>query len=248
MNPTDSTAKVAASVAPAVAAAPPKSRKKIATMGPVRTNLEAFGVAILAAVLLKWFCIEAYQIPTSSMQPTLMGDTDANVNDRILVDKLIQTIREPKRWDILVFAYPLQKNQNYVKRMVGMPGDFTPPSRFVRAAIYSTTAVQAANADEGITQTFHILNNFDIPKGVAGEKRGGEVGYDYTLYTVARDPTNLRYYWRTYDDQTIRMVDMKALGLTEPSLAMGGTPKVRLLGVTGTQPIVDMTGQLAGQK
>jgi signal peptidase I len=123
MNPMDPAVKATASVAPAVATAPPKARKKVATMGPVRTNLEAFGVAILAAVLLKWFCIEAYQIPTSSMQPTLMGDTDANVNDRILVDKLIQTIREPKRWDITVFAYPLQKNQNYVKRMVGMPGD-----------------------------------------------------------------------------------------------------------------------------
>ena len=45
--------------------------KKPPTMGPIRTNLEAFGVAILAAVLLKWFCLEAYQIPTSSMQPTL---------------------------------------------------------------------------------------------------------------------------------------------------------------------------------
>jgi signal peptidase I len=126
MNPKDPAVRIAASVAPAVAptgVAAPGKRKKIATMGPVRTNLEAFGVAILAAVLLKWFCIEAYQIPTSSMQPTLMGDTDAGVNDRILVDKIIQTIREPKRWDITVFAYPLQKNQNYVKRMVGMPGD-----------------------------------------------------------------------------------------------------------------------------
>ncbi|HEX5052048.1 MAG TPA: signal peptidase I [Planctomycetota bacterium] len=100
-----------------------KNPKKAPTMGPVRTNLEAFGAAILAAVLLKWFCIEAYQIPTSSMQPTLMGDTSAGVYDRILVDKLLQTIREPKRWDITVFKYPLQKNQNYVKRIGGMPGD-----------------------------------------------------------------------------------------------------------------------------
>jgi len=98
-------------------------RKKMPTMGPIRLNLEAFGVAILAAVLLKWFCLEAYQIPTSSMQPTLMGSTEAGVYDRILVDKLLPTIREPQRWDITVFRYPLQKNQNYVKRLVGMPGD-----------------------------------------------------------------------------------------------------------------------------
>lgn len=97
--------------------------KKPPTMGPIRTNLEAFGVAILAAVLLKWFCLEAYQIPTSSMQPTLMGSSEAGVNDRILVDKILPTFRDPQRWDITVFQYPLQKNQNYVKRLVGMPGD-----------------------------------------------------------------------------------------------------------------------------
>jgi signal peptidase I len=97
------------------------AKKKAPLMGPVRTQLEAFGVAILAAVLLKWFCIEAFQIPTSSMQPTLMGG--AGVNDRILVNKMLQLIREPERWDIAVFGYPLQKNQNYVKRIGGMPGD-----------------------------------------------------------------------------------------------------------------------------
>lgn len=97
--------------------------KKPILVGPIRHNLEAFGVAILAAVLLKWFCIEAYQIPTSSMQPTLMGSNEAGVYDRILVNKLIQTFREPQRWDITVFKYPLQKNQNYVKRIVGMPND-----------------------------------------------------------------------------------------------------------------------------
>ncbi len=100
-----------------------KKTKKPILVGPIRHNLEAFGVAILAAVLLKWFCIEAYQIPTSSMQPTLMGSNEAGVYDRILVNKLIQTFREPERWDITVFKYPLQKNQNYVKRIVGMPND-----------------------------------------------------------------------------------------------------------------------------
>ena len=99
------------------------SGKQKAQMGPVRVNLEAFGVAILAAVLLKWFCVEAFQIPTSSMQPTLMGSTEAGVYDRILVDKILPLVREPKRWDITVFNYPLQKNQNYVKRIGGMPGD-----------------------------------------------------------------------------------------------------------------------------
>jgi signal peptidase I len=100
-----------------------KKARKAPVMGPVRANLEAFGVAILGAVLLKWFCLEAFQIPTSSMQPTLMGSNEAGIYDRLLVDKLSPAIREPQRWDVTVFSYPLQKNQNYVKRLVGMPGE-----------------------------------------------------------------------------------------------------------------------------
>ena len=90
---------------------------------PWRENLEAFGVAILMAILLKPMIIEAYQIPTPSMQPTLMGSSDAGVFDRILVDKVCYEVFEPKRWDIAVFRYPIRRNQNYVKRIVGMPGD-----------------------------------------------------------------------------------------------------------------------------
>jgi signal peptidase I len=106
-----------------IATATGKHLKKLPKRGHIRDNLEAFGVAILAAVLLKYFAIEAYQIPTSSMQPTLMGSTEAGVFDRILVDKLRYTMFEPSRWDVAVFHYPLQKNQNYVKRILGMPGD-----------------------------------------------------------------------------------------------------------------------------
>lgn len=106
-------------------AAMPKQRpqKQRPLIGPVRYNLEAFGVAILGAVLLKWFCLEAFQIPTSSMQPTLMGSSEAGIYDRLIVDKLTPAIREPQRWDVTVFGYPLQQNQNYVKRLVGLGGE-----------------------------------------------------------------------------------------------------------------------------
>ncbi len=100
-----------------------RKKKKTPTVGPVRYNLEAFGTAILGAVLLKWFCIEAYAIPTSSMQPTLMGSNEAGVYDRLLVDKFSHVVRDPQRWDVTVFGYPLQKNQSYVKRILGMPGE-----------------------------------------------------------------------------------------------------------------------------
>ncbi len=144
-----------AEAAVAVAATGGK-QKKAPTMGPIRTNLEAFGVAILAAVLLKWFCIEAYQIPTSSMQPTLMGSSEAQVFDRILVDKFLPTIREPKRWDITVFQYPLQKNQLYVKRMVGMPNDHL---HIAGGNVYQV-------ADQGGERSYTILRKPDDVQAV----------------------------------------------------------------------------------
>ena len=111
-----------AAIQAAKSASQPKVKPK-PRIGPIRYNLEAFGVAILGAVLLKWFCLEAFQIPTSSMQPTLMGSSEAGIYDRLLVDKLTPAIREPQRWDVTVFGYPLQQNQNYVKRLVGLPGE-----------------------------------------------------------------------------------------------------------------------------
>ncbi len=112
-----------AAIQAAKSATAEKKSKPKPRIGPIRYNLEAFGVAILGAVLLKWFCLEAFQIPTSSMQPTLMGSSEAGVYDRLLVDKLTPAIREPQRWDVTVFGYPLQQNQNYVKRLVGLPGE-----------------------------------------------------------------------------------------------------------------------------
>jgi len=88
--------------------------------GWMRSNMEAFGMAILMAVLLKYFAIEAYVIPTPSMQPTMMGSAEAGLRDRILVDKIRYEIFEPKRWDVAVFRYPLRQIQSYVKRIVGV--------------------------------------------------------------------------------------------------------------------------------
>lgn len=97
--------------------------------------------------------------------------------------------------------------------MVGIPGDFTPPSRFVRAAIFSVAALPVANSQEAIFQVFHILNNFDIPVGVARAEENGVIYSDYTSVTCARDPQTLKFYFKTYNDQTIREVTLSGFDL-----------------------------------
>lgn len=120
--------------------------------------------------------------------------------------------------------------------MLGLPGDFTPPSRFVRAAVFSATAIPEANAVRDIFQTFHILNNFDISVGVARDEHDGVLHTDYTMLTTARDPQALEYYWKSYEDQTIRKVDLTGLPLDGE----------RILSVTtaGEQPVLDMTERM----
>ena len=118
----------------------------------------------------------------------------------------------------------------------GRTSDFTPPSRFVRAAVFSATGVPSADAADGIEQVFHILNSFDIPVGVAREEHDGGVLTDYTSVTTARNPQDPRFYHGTYKDQTLRMVDLNEFDLDADAV-------VNLKTDTG-QPVIDMSVQL----
>lgn len=87
---------------------------------PWRDNIEAITMAIVVAVMLKYFIVEAYKIPTGSMQPTLMGNDETGIYDRILVDKLSFHHRDPKRFEVVVFKYPLDRSKNFIKRIAGV--------------------------------------------------------------------------------------------------------------------------------
>jgi choloylglycine hydrolase len=93
--------------------------------------------------------------------------------------------------------------------MLGLPGDFTPPSRFVRAVLYSQNAAPNATAQDAVLSAFHILNQFDIPKGSVVNAAIGQPVDEITEWTSVADLKNLRWYFRTFKDQAIRMVDLK---------------------------------------
>lgn len=92
--------------------------------------------------------------------------------------------------------------------MLGLPGDFTPPSRFVRAAMFSQAAVPNDDADDAVFAAFHILNQFDIPKGSVVNASVGGALPEITEWTSVNDLQNLRWYFRTYQDQGVRVVDL----------------------------------------
>ncbi len=93
--------------------------------------------------------------------------------------------------------------------MLGLPGDFTPPSRFVRAAFFQTTAPVQATSFETVLQAFHILNNFDVPVGVQNAKGKAPEGLpSATQFTTATDQNEMKLYYRTAWNSNIRCIDL----------------------------------------
>jgi choloylglycine hydrolase len=116
----------------------------------------------------------------------------------------------------------------------GLPGDFTPPSRFVRAVAFSQSAIPSDTAAKAVLQAFHILNNFDIPFGAVREVDNGQLHAEATTWTSASDLKNLRWFFRTYDDQSIHSID-----LTRALTAAQGT--IRHIKMDSQQPIDDVS-------
>jgi choloylglycine hydrolase len=93
--------------------------------------------------------------------------------------------------------------------LLGLPGDFTPPSRFVRAVMFSQSAVPNKTAEDAVLAAFHILNQFDIPEGSVVNAAVGQPFNEITEWTSVADLKNLRWYFRTHEDQSIHVVDLK---------------------------------------
>lgn len=117
---------------------------------------------------------------------------------------------------------------------IGLPGDLTPPSRFVRAALYSHWATPGDTAEETVNLGFHILNTFDIFNGAiqsnTAEQTANTKGFlsssgkpklvntDTTEWIVSHDRTNLKTYVRTYNGLEIQMIDLKKAGFDKPGM------------------------------
>lgn len=94
-----------------------------------RENAEAIFIAVIIALFIRTFVVQAFKIPSGSMKPTLQ------IGDHILVNKfiygvkipylnaLLLPVKKPQRGDIVVFKYPLDPKKDFIKRVIGLPGD-----------------------------------------------------------------------------------------------------------------------------
>lgn len=96
--------------------------------------------------------------------------------------------------------------------MVGVPGDFSPPSRFIKIATLIKTAYQANDAISALILAQHIINNVDIPLGtVRSREANGKDMADSTEWVVFKDLKNKVFYYKTYDNSTIGYVEFAKL-------------------------------------
>ena len=95
----------------------------------LRENIEAILIAIVLALFIRTFIVQAFKIPSGSMEPTLQ------IGDHILVNKFIYGVKmpflrtttipidDPEREDIIVFKFPEDPDKDFIKRVVGIAGD-----------------------------------------------------------------------------------------------------------------------------
>lgn len=83
----------------------------------LRETIDSIVVAFVIAMVIRAFCVQAYKIPSGSMLNTLL------IGDHIIVNKLAYKFKNPDFQDIIVFEYPLDPTKDFIKRVVGCPGD-----------------------------------------------------------------------------------------------------------------------------
>jgi signal peptidase I len=109
------------------------TKEKIKNKGKLKSKMyeyaEAIIIAILIAIVVRTFVVQAFKIPSRSMVPTLL------VGDHILVNKFIYGVKvpflrntiipvtNPQRGDIVVFIYPNDRSKDFIKRVIGVSGD-----------------------------------------------------------------------------------------------------------------------------
>lgn len=134
-----------------------------------------------------------------------------------------------------VFAGETFAPQSIGSGLHGLPGDFSSPSRFLRAFFFSQYAQQYATKVPKVNAAWNIINMFDIPPGsamvdteeqaTAKIKAGQDPEYDYTTHTVVADAQSLTYYYRPFGSLNISRVEMKSQDLDAKDIKTWPAPQ-----------------------
>ena len=195
----------------------------------VREYAEAIGIAILLALFIRTFVVQAFKIPSGSMLPTLQ------IGDHLLVNKFIYGIRlpfagtllvpikEPKRGDIIVFRFPRDRSTDYIKRVVGLPGD----KLEIRD---KTLLINDRKVDDPYA---HFTTAEVLPEGISPKDNLGPIVVPPDKYFVMgdnRDNSSDSRFWGFVDDADIlgkAMIIYWSWDIDEPLLSMDRFSSIR---------------------
>src|SRR5262245_46459111 len=94
-------------------------KRKLVTTIPrsIGILLTQFTMMVFIALSLRAFVVQAFKIPSGAMEQTLL------TGDHILVNKFVYHFTQPKRFEVIVYKYPWEEDRNFIKRVIGLPGE-----------------------------------------------------------------------------------------------------------------------------
>ena len=161
----------------------------ISTLKNVREFSSSIFPVLFVVLILRSFFIEPYKIPSGSMIPTLM------IGDFILVDKNIYGYKipltnitlfeneNPKRGDVVVFKYPEDQSINYIKRVIGLPGD---------KILYKIKRLYINDSEYPLIKVEHSFDPIEIADGHVFIENN--LQKEYMILNQSNPPFNFEYY------------------------------------------------------
>jgi signal peptidase I len=107
----------------------PVQPEQVKRKGLIREYAESIAIAVLLALVIRTYLVQAFKIPSGSMEDTLLIGDHLLVSKFIygtkipFVDKRVLAVRDPKQGDVIVFEYPEDPSKDFIKRVIGVPGD-----------------------------------------------------------------------------------------------------------------------------
>jgi signal peptidase I len=153
----------------------------------IKEYAESLLIAFILAMVIRAFVVQAFKIPTGSMNPTLIE------GDRILVNKFLYKFREPKRGEVIVFKYPEDTKLAFIKRLIGLEDETV---EIKNGRIY-------INGQEAAEKT--LVSNYYYNRGELGKVDQRFVVPDDSMYVLGDNSANSRdsRYWGFVPDKNL---------------------------------------------
>ena len=180
-----------------------KKVKEKSKKGAIRENIEAIIIAVILAMFIRTFVIQAFKIPSGSMKETLL------IGDHILVNKFIYGVKipftdytlipisDPERGDIIVFKFPKDPDKDFIKRVIGLAGDTV---KIVNKSVYVNGKIQKDEA-YAVYKDPRILSN----KSSNRDNFGPITVPEHSLFVMGDNRDN------SHDGRFWGFVDLKAV-------------------------------------